>query len=299
METTEQTELQQVTATKSIVPKDFEEAWRFADMIAKSELAPKDYRGKPTNAMCAIIMGLEVGLSPMQAIQNIAVINGRPSLYGDAMLAVVQNHWAFEYIKETLDESNMTATCIVKRKGGDEHIVTFSRADAVKAKLWEKSGPWTDYPKRMLQMRARGFALRDQFGDALRGFNSREEQQDILDITSTASHKPIDIPETSPSSDSQGVVEGAQGESQEGGGAPKRGRPKKTEPLEQPDIPEHMDSATLFSRELSDAYEHGIDIETFWKERGQYIYKNCDSDDEKAVIWAEKEYWKSETVKDS
>jgi hypothetical protein len=71
------------------------------------------------------------------------------------------------------------ATCTVWRKGGTKHTQSFSQADAQKAGLWGKSGPWTQYPKRMLQMRARGFALRSQFADALAGLITREEAEDM------------------------------------------------------------------------------------------------------------------------
>jgi hypothetical protein len=51
-------------------------------------------------------------------------------------------------------------------------------ADAKAAKLWGKSGPWTDYPRRMLKFRARGFVLRDVFGDVLKGLRTAEEVRD-------------------------------------------------------------------------------------------------------------------------
>jgi hypothetical protein len=54
----------------------------------------------------------------------------------------------------------------------------FSVADAKRAGLWGKSGPWTQYPRRMLQLRARGFALRDAFPDVLKGLVTAEEAQD-------------------------------------------------------------------------------------------------------------------------
>ena len=56
----------------------------------------------------------------------------------------------------------------------------------LKAGLWAKSGPWTQYPKRMMQMRARGFALRDKFADALGGLITVEEAQD---------YQVVDMPE--------------------------------------------------------------------------------------------------------
>jgi hypothetical protein len=162
----------------ALQPQSFDEAMRIATMISNSQLAPKDFRGKPEDTMVAMMMGQELGLNPMQAIQNIAVINGRPALWGDALLALVQNHPSFVSIEETLDESTMTATCTVKRKGGKPHTATFSKADAETAGLWGRN-TWKQYPARMLAMRARGFALRNQFADALCGLITREEAEDI------------------------------------------------------------------------------------------------------------------------
>lgn len=162
----------------SLQPKDMGEAMKIAAMIANSQLAPKDFRGKTEDTLVAMMMGQELGLNPMQAIQNIAVINGRPSVWGDALLALVQNHPAFKSIEETFDDSTMTAKCIVTRKGGKPHVSTFSQADATTAGLWGRN-TWAQYPKRMLAMRARGFALRNQFSDALCGLITREEAMDM------------------------------------------------------------------------------------------------------------------------
>ena len=160
----------------SLAPKDLDEAMRFADMLAGSSIVPKDYIGKPGNCLVAIQWGMELGLQPMQAMQSIAVINGRPSLWGDAMLALVKAHPAFEWIKEECDGN--VATCTIKRRGEPEVVQSFSLEEAKRAGLTGKAGPWTQYPKRMLQMRARGFALRDAFPDALRGVVSAEEARD-------------------------------------------------------------------------------------------------------------------------
>ena len=160
----------------SLAPKDLDEAMRFADMLAGSSIVPKDYIGKPGNCLVAIQWGMELGLQPMQAMQSIAVINGRPSLWGDAMLALVKAHPAFEWIKEECDGN--VATCTIKRRGEPEVVQSFSLEEAKRAGLTGKQGPWTQHPKRMLQMRARGFALRDAFPDALRGVVSAEEARD-------------------------------------------------------------------------------------------------------------------------
>lgn len=163
-------------------PATVQEGMELAAWIAKSDLAPRDYKDKPQNVLIAMQMGLEVGLSPMQSIQNIAVINGRPSIWGDSMLALCQNHRDFESIDENLS-SHEKGVCIVKRRGMEAQRREFTVADAQKAGLWGKQGPWQTSPARMLKLRARAFALRDTFADALRGLQSAEEERDIVDTT--------------------------------------------------------------------------------------------------------------------
>lgn len=172
------------TNSFSLTPSNLKEAMEYADLISKSSIIPKAYQGKSGDILIAVQMGSELGLKPIQALQNIAVISGKPAVYGDALLALVQNSPTFEGIKESFDEKTMTAHCTVKRKGQGEHTVSFSKKKAEQAGLWNRQGPWKQYPERMLQMRARGFALRDQFADALGGLITVEEARDIpTDVT--------------------------------------------------------------------------------------------------------------------
>lgn len=157
-------------------PRNFEQALTFSDYLADSDLVPKDFKGKPGNCLIAIQWGAELGLKPMQAMQNLAIINGRPSLWGDAVIALVRSSPLCEFVSET-DDGN-TATCRVKRRGEAEQHRTFSTEDAKVAGLFGKAGPWTQYPNRMRQMRARAFALRDVFPDVLRGLPVAEEVMD-------------------------------------------------------------------------------------------------------------------------
>ncbi len=187
-----------------LVTNTLAEALQVAEIIAKSSFCPKQFLDKPGDILVCMQMGKEVGLKPMQALQNIAVINGRPSLWGDAMLAVCRQARNFEYINETFDDSTMTATCRAKRHNEPEVISTFSQADAKAANLWGKQGPWSQYPRRMLAMRARGFCLRDAFADTLRGIISAEEAGDyqvkqassprgtLFDIKASAAPKQIE-----------------------------------------------------------------------------------------------------------
>jgi len=153
-----------------IVPTTIEEVFRLAQAVAKSGLAPATMN-TPEKLTVAIMHGLEIGLNPMTAIQKIAVVNGRPTLWGDAVPALL---WSRGFkLFETLADG--TATCKVVRPDGTEIIRTFSEADAKKAGLWGKAGPWSQYPNRMLQMRARGLASRDGAADALSGLYLQEE----------------------------------------------------------------------------------------------------------------------------
>lgn len=166
----------QKTATFDLSPQNFEQALTFSNYLADSDLVPKDFKGKPGNCLIAMQWGAELGLKPLQALQNLAIINGRPALWGDAVIALVRSSPVCEYVIETDD--GHTATCKVKRRGEPEQIRTFSVDDAKAAGLSGKQGPWTQYPKRMRQMRARAFALRDVFPDVLRGLPVAEEVMD-------------------------------------------------------------------------------------------------------------------------
>ena len=175
--TTENTALAQRGMGFDLSPQTFEQAMKFSQMLAESDLVPKDFRGKPGNCLIAMQWGSELGLKPLQALSNIAVVNGRAALWGDAVIALVRSSPLCEYVQESDD--GYTATCRAKRRGEPEHVVTFSMDDAKAAGLAGKQGPWAQYPKRMRQMRARAFALRDVFPDVLRGMPVAEEVQDM------------------------------------------------------------------------------------------------------------------------
>src|SRR5262245_55609373 len=150
---------------RAIVPTTMEDAYRIAVAVVKSGMAAKGME-TPERCMIAIMQGLEVGLTPMQAIQRIAVIGNRPTIWGDAALGLVRGSGLLEYLKEHIDGDGdaMVARCEAKRKGESEPIKgSFSVQDAILAKLWKKDGPWQTHPKRMLQMRARGVVMRGGF----------------------------------------------------------------------------------------------------------------------------------------
>lgn len=184
----------------TLEPTSLSEAKEFAETLSKSGMVPEAYQGKPHNTLVAIQWGYELGLAPMQALQNIAVINGKPSIWGDSMLALVKAHKAFRGIYEYLEED--TAVCEVRREMANGEIentrATFSIEEAKRAGLLGKRGPWQTYPNRMLKLRARGFALRDAFPDAIKGLITAEEAKDYPVDEKRPSQKPVQPPYVSP-----------------------------------------------------------------------------------------------------
>ena len=176
-----------------IVPKTMNEAIKYAKLLATSTMVPKQFQGKPEDIMVAIQWGAEVGLPAMSALQGIAVINGRPTIYGDAALSLAVGHPQYAGHDEWIIDE--TAHCLIRRKVNDEIVETertFSVGEAKRAGLFGKAGPWKQYPNRMLQMRARGFAIRDSFPDAMKGvsIDDDREREEIKDITP---ENPLDV----------------------------------------------------------------------------------------------------------
>ena len=208
------------------IEMSFEAIEKLANKIAVANWAPRHYRkdiprvnGKPdpnikiedqpfdeNKLFIGIYQGCEIGLRPMQAIQSIAVINGMPSIYGDAMLGLVRASGLLAEFKEEeivgtyeadgenrgdrvkIENFVIGYRCISRRKGySDKVVTTFTIDDAKRAGLWGKEGPWKTSHQRMLQFRARSWNLRDGYGDVLKGLYSAEEAQDVVDIGVVAS----------------------------------------------------------------------------------------------------------------
>ena len=180
------------------------EAMDFCRMIAQTEICPAVYKPETflkkmcngnqqamsmpenqekameksvANIYIACSYGASLGMNPFQALQGIGVVNGKPTVYGDMLLGLIRP--LCQDFNEFFDANTSTAVCQILRKGSRHPVqATFSWADAQRAGLAGKSGPWSQYPQRMMQMRARGFAIRDAFPDILSGIITREEAED-------------------------------------------------------------------------------------------------------------------------
>lgn len=164
-----------------IVPKNIQDLKTFADMAAASDLVPREYKGKAGNCFIAIQFGAELGIPPLQSLQNIAVINGKPGVYGDVGKALLLGKgFGIEErdIKEI--EVKLEAWCKITRP---RHLNptnqppterTFSVAAAKTAGVWGVNVHKT-HPYRMLAWRAFWFAARDAAADVLKGICGIEE----------------------------------------------------------------------------------------------------------------------------
>ena len=182
-------------AIQPFIPKTPEELKWTAGMIISGGLAPDSYGNDIKKITLAIMKGLEVGLPPMAAVNGIAIINGRPCIYGDAATALVQSKGLIrtmkvEQIGPKLDEAAETGQIPdgfgyrvrIWRQGQDDpYEGQYTVGDAKRAKLWmnPKRQPWMLHPKRMLKIRGTSFPLRDGFADALMGLYIAEEIEDL------------------------------------------------------------------------------------------------------------------------
>jgi hypothetical protein len=159
----------------------WEDIERFAEKASRSGMVPQQFQGKPDAIAIAVQMGSELGLAPMQAIQNIAVIGNRPAIWGDALPGLCRASGMMRTMREWSEGEGdaMEYFCeAVRRDDPQVFLGAFSVSDAIRAGLWG-GNVWKKYPKRMLQMRSRGFCLRDAFPDVLKGLITVEEAQDI------------------------------------------------------------------------------------------------------------------------
>lgn len=156
------------------------EMMAMANELAKSKIVPMAYIGNPAGVFAAIQYGSELGVPPMTSLQNVAVINGRPTLGADLSLGIAMRHpdWAGYSVK--WDDKTEAAITTVRRRNKitgaiDEFTNTFSMADARRAGLVKPGGAYEKWPKRMLKHRATQFSLRDAFADVLHGLYDPSE----------------------------------------------------------------------------------------------------------------------------
>lgn len=162
---------------------NFEKAWKMVEMLCKAKCIPQNFWDNPEDALVVIQTGHEIGLSPMSSLRNMMIVNNRPSIYGDAMLALCMKTkgkvGGFIDCIEVYNEETQDWTCTVSREGRETKSKTFTMQDAKDGGFLTKPGAWQTSRKRMMQFRSRSFVLRDMFADILMGVLTVEEMQDV------------------------------------------------------------------------------------------------------------------------
>lgn len=158
-----------------------EDAFRFAKYVIASGLSPKGI-DTPEKALIAMQAGAELGFSPMRSLAAVTVINGRAGLMGDAALAKIRQSKVCTIgpmIGVRGEGDKREGFCRFQRIDMAEPTETsFSVADAKRAGLWGKQGPWSQYENDMLEWRAVARACKRYFGDVLLGLTVMEELRD-------------------------------------------------------------------------------------------------------------------------
>ena len=177
----------------SLVAGNFEEAMKIANMLAGSKLVPQQYQGHPEDVLIACSWGESLGLKPLSALNAIAVVNGRPQLFGDALKALIMKHGTIE---ENWDNEQGIWTMTAHRKGFPDVTWSYGYNDAIAAGHVSynpqsntfglgarKSEAWVKYTKRMCQLKCRNFVIRDAFPDVIQGIDIEGSDDDVMPIS--------------------------------------------------------------------------------------------------------------------
>lgn len=154
---------------------------RLAESIANTDFVPQALRGKPAAITAAILFGRELGLGPMQSLQSIDMIDGRPAVSAERARA-----FALAAGHEIYVEESTTARCIVRgRRANSREFVTITWTidDAKRAGLDGRKN-WRMHPRRMLQARATAELCHLMFADAIGGMPFMVEE--LLDDSDAA-----------------------------------------------------------------------------------------------------------------
>ena len=179
-------------AVSNLMPQTQAEKYEMASVLCKSGLIPSGLNS-PEKVFVALQWGHELGLSPMVAVNNVAVINGKPTLSADIMSAVVKRSPEYGGIK-WIEMSDTKAECEITRilPNGEKEVQRscFTMDDAVKAGLAGRD-VWKKYPRRMLKHRCLSYGLKDVFPDLLAGLYDPEEMESVSSDKTTTTERNV------------------------------------------------------------------------------------------------------------
>jgi len=156
-------------------PTHLDGMMRYAERLAASSLLPACYQKQPANLLLVLGMAQELGIPPMQAINGINVIQGKPTVSPQLMLALIRQKMPMAFIEVTNEPGKVTV--IMARDKSDMSQKTISIWDMSKATAMGLAGKdnWKKQAQNMLKWRAVAEAARECFPDVIMGLYTTEE----------------------------------------------------------------------------------------------------------------------------
>jgi hypothetical protein len=160
----------------AIIPRSIDEVQTMAEVLAKSKLLPDALKGQSADVVVQILAGQELGLAPMASIRGVHIVQGKPLLAADTMVALVLGSGLCEYFS-CVAETDTSVTYETKRRGSPHpQRMTWSDEDTKIAGLNTKDN-WRLHKKQMRRARAKAILARDVFPDVLAGCYDPDEIQ--------------------------------------------------------------------------------------------------------------------------
>lgn len=189
---------QKAPVTLSRPLTDIDQAWRMATALASSSLLPDALRNKASDVLSMILYGQDLGLSPMQAIQGIYVVKGKPQMSAQTWIALTRRAGhRLSVLEHTAEKCTVEIT---RGDTGEAHAETFTIADAQTAKL-TSNDTWSKYPKRMLLARAVTNCCRFICPEIALGFGTEGEYEEPATSPEQALAHAVDARTERPSED--------------------------------------------------------------------------------------------------
>jgi hypothetical protein len=165
---------------------DLDATFRLAKALSMSSLLPEALRSRPNDVLVTMLYGQELGLAPMQAIQVIDVVKGRPFLRANLWVALARR--AGHKVR-VLEQTRERCTVeVIRHDDPDGPMrVTYTIDDAKTAGLTSNSN-YTKNPKAMLYARAASTAIRQACPEVALGFG--DEAEHALSVQSERADRP-------------------------------------------------------------------------------------------------------------
>ncbi|MCU1617367.1 MAG: hypothetical protein JWO98_4907 [Frankiales bacterium] len=137
-----------------------------AASLIKTSFVPKEFRGKPEEATAAILLGDELGLSPISALRSVYVIHGTPSIYAKTAVALVQSHGHEVWTESQTDREVVMGG---KRKGSTHEEFAKWDIDRARKAGYTANAKYQSSPQEMLWAKAASEICKKIASDVLAG----------------------------------------------------------------------------------------------------------------------------------